>query len=160
MVRDRFVAAGLVLGVVAAAGYYYAASLPQKATAASGVNTAENGLALGGFDATSYRGGLKAEPGSRRIVSEIDGVEYRFASSDAKAKFDADPAAFLPEYGGYCAYGVRMGKRLPIDPEAWAVVDDRLFVFLDRATQQRWEEEREVNIAIADRLWVDLIKTP
>lgn len=56
------------------------------------------------------------------------------------------------------ASGMRMGEKLFIDPEALAVVDDRLFVFADRATRRHREEERQANIAIADRLWVDPIK--
>ena len=56
-------------------------------------------------------------------------------------------------YGGYCAYGVRMGKKLDNDPLAYEIKDGRLYVLLNRATHKMWEQDMSENIQVSDRLW-------
>jgi hypothetical protein len=59
-------------------------------------------------------------------------------------------------YGGYCAYGVRMGKKLDIDPFAYEVLDGHLYVLLNRATHKLWQRDMLENVKISDRLWPQL----
>ncbi|MBE9564370.1 MAG: hypothetical protein IMF17_03920, partial [Proteobacteria bacterium] len=63
------------------------------------------------------------------------------------------PEQYAPMYGGYCAYGVRMGKKLDIDPLAFEINDGHLYVLLNRSTHRIWKQDMEKNIQISDMLW-------
>lgn len=123
------------------------------------VNVAEGGVALSGYDVVAYSTAGTATPGKTIYRANHDGAVYRFASRENLLAFEADAPRYLPAYGGYCAYGIRMGRKLPIDPTAFETVDGQLYVFLDRATRLTWEEDQAANIQIADKIWPDLADT-
>jgi len=74
--------------------------------------------------------------------------------------FGADPVRYLPAYGGYCSYGVRLGRKSPIDPSIFEVVDGRLHFFMNRATKFAWDEHRSNNKKIADKNWQKMAHRP
>jgi hypothetical protein len=82
---------------------------------------------------------------------------WRFASAEHRELFAANPEKYAPAYGGYCAYAVSQGVTAPIDPEAWKVVDGRLYLNLDRDIQQIWEQDVPGYIAKADENWPKLL---
>ena len=122
------------------------------------VNLGDNGVALGGYDAVAYVRNGVARQGTAGNEIRHDGAVYQFASAENLEKFREARERFVPRYGGYCAFGVRMGRKLPVDPLAFDVVDGRLYVFLDQATKLKWQEDREMNIQIADKIWPELAR--
>lgn len=78
------------------------------------VNVDEQGVILQGYDAVSLREGTSTK-GDGQFQSKYKGATYYFASAENKAKFDANPVNYEPEYGGYCAYGVSVGHLAPIE---------------------------------------------
>lgn len=116
---------------------------------------AETPLALGGHDPVSYfsQGAVSGQPQWTAVHA---GHSYRFESRRHRDRFLEQPDRYAPAYGGYCAYGVRMGKLLAVDYDAYEIVDGRLFLLLNRATQELWREQQQQNIAVADRLWPEL----
>jgi hypothetical protein len=78
---------------------------------------------------------------------------YYFASAEHKAMFEANPARFEPQYGGFCASGAAFAVKLGSDPGAWTIRDWRLFIFGDIIGQTAWSVDPAWNIAHADRLW-------
>jgi len=121
------------------------------ATAEDEINISEYG-ALRGYDPVSYFSG-KPVRGRELISSIINNVEYHFSTISNKRKFDNTPEAYIPMYGGYCAYGVRMGKKLNIDPLAFEIINDQIYVLLNRATHKIWQQNIAENIRVADSLW-------
>lgn len=115
------------------------------------INTNENG-ALHGYDPVSFFSG-KALPGRPIIASVFEGSEYHFATLKNKRLFENNPEHYLPMYGGYCAYGVRMGQKLDITPSAYEIRDDKLYLLLNRATHKIWLQDMAENIRISDNLW-------
>jgi len=109
-------------------------------------------IALHGYDPVSYFSGKPAQ-GENAFFSVNDQVKYLFSSVDNKRAFDKDPDHYIPMYGGYCAYGVRMGKKLDNDPLAYEIKDEHLYVMLNRATHKMWEQDMSENIQISDNLW-------
>jgi hypothetical protein len=89
-----------------------------------------------------------------------NGVTYQFKSSANREAFLANPERFVPKYGGYCSYGVRLGKKFDVDPTAWAVVDDELYLQLNHGTQAVWRNDLMKNIEIAERLWPEIQPIP
>lgn len=130
------------------------------ALARTDVNVDESGIAAHGFDLVAYfTEGVPVE-GSRYHEREHDGVRYRFANAGNADIFAADPERYLPAYGGFCAYGVAMGKKFDTDPGAWVIVGDRLFFELDQGTRVVWKRDIPRNVAIADRIWPEIKLSP
>ncbi|HRI59469.1 MAG TPA: YHS domain-containing (seleno)protein [Saprospiraceae bacterium] len=78
------------------------------------VNVDEQGVILQGQDAVSLREG-KSTKGDAQFQTKYNGAIYYFANAENKAKFEASPTTYEPEYGGYCAYGVSVGHLAPIE---------------------------------------------
>lgn len=131
---------------------------PAAAMAAPAVYTAPfSKVAIGGYDAVSYFSG-KPVKGDARFTATRGGVEYRFASAQNLARFQANPGAFLPQYGGYCAWAVAGGYTAKADPLAWKVVNGKLYLNYDQKVQQRWAADIPGNIAKGDRNWPQVLQ--
>ena len=85
-----------------------------------------------------------------------NGATWRFASEEHREKFRQSPEQYAPRYGGYCAYAVSQGKTADIDPEAWSIVDNRLYLNLNKDVQGLWERNRQEYIRKADENWPHL----
>lgn len=123
---------------------------PSKST----VNTDQQGLALKGYDPVAYFAQGKAAKGSPNFSAKYDGTTYWFASAAHRDAFKVAPARFLPEFGGHCAMGVALDKKLDIDPALWRVVDGKLYLNVHQAAQDRWLEDVPGNIALANKNWL------
>lgn len=128
-------------------------SCAQAFGASPDLNLDKNGLALRGYDPVSYFSDNRAERGESDITAEHDGATYYFANENNKEEFLREPRLYTPHYGGFCAYGVAVGQKFDGDPEVFVVVEGKLYLQLDRATQTLWKSELDKNIAIADRTW-------
>ena len=117
------------------------------------VSTDPDGLAVGGYDPVAYFTEQKAVPGTPGINTEHDGAVYRFSSTANREAFLKNPQAYLPQYGGYCAWAVSRGSSAGIDPEAWTIQDGRLFLNLSRGVHRRFQKDLEENIRKADANW-------
>lgn len=96
-------------------------------------NLPSSGLALDGYCPVAYFAVDKAVRGKPQFASTYDGVTYHFASADAKRAFDAEPEKYLPAYGGWCAFGMAVSDKFPVDPTCFKIVDGRLMLFLRNA---------------------------
>ena len=108
---------------------------------------------LNGYDPVAYFTDGKPMKGSGYHVAEYQGVTYAFASSGHKDLFDANPEKYVPAYGGYCAYGVAVGKKFVSDPEAWKIVEGTLYLNLDKNIQSKWAKDIPGYIKKADSNW-------
>ena len=114
---------------------------------------AHNLTAAAGYDVVSYHTGKKPLRGNGHHAAVHEGVTYIFANASNLETFNADPEKYVPAYGGYCAFGVSVGKKFVGDPEVWRVVDGRLYLNLDTAVQDIWFENVSGNIAAAEEQW-------
>ena len=126
--------------------------------AMAGVTTATP--AVSGYDVVSYHQDGGPTRGDGSFVSDYDGETYLFASQENQASFDADPEKYVPAYGGYCAYGVSVGKKFHTDPLAWKVVDGELYLNLSKKVQDIWLKDVPGNIVKADKNWTDIVEVP
>ncbi|NBQ85902.1 MAG: hypothetical protein EBU07_00215 [Betaproteobacteria bacterium] len=113
----------------------------------------ESHLMLKGADVVAYFTQGRYTPGVPAHRSRYRGVDFRFASAEHKALFDANPTRYLPQYGGYCANGVVYGIPWGGDADAWKIVDGRLFIFGGQASKEAFELNEKANIALADQYW-------
>jgi YHS domain-containing protein len=124
-----------------------------SARAAEPVNTNGTALALGGYDVVAYFTEGRPVAGQAAHEAEWNGARWRFASAEHRARFLKDPERFAPRYGGYCAWAVSRGYTATVAPDAWRIVDDRLYLNYSRDVQQRWERDIPGNIRKADTNW-------
>ncbi len=90
---------------------------------------APDGVALGGFDVVSYFEAGGPVPGSSEFTSTQGGLTYQFQSAATLARFEADPAAFLPTYRGWCAATLAMGRLACPDFTNFKIEDGALLLF-------------------------------
>ena len=114
-------------------------------------------VGAGGYDVVAYHTEGAAKRGTGWHVASHEGSTYLFSSKKNRASFLKNPDQYLPEYGGYCAYGLAVGKKFYSDPTVWKIVDDRLFLNLDSKIQKKFEKDLSGNIAKADTNWPKLV---
>lgn len=106
-------------------------------------NIGADGVALSGYSPVSYFTEHKAQKGDPRFTAEHGGVAYHFTSAKQVETFKKDPGRYAPQYGGWCAFGMSVQDKFPIDPTAFKVIDDKLYVFLRNAqidAHQLWNK--------------------
>ena len=135
-----------------------AAVATQSLAAGVELNASSTGLALQWYDPVAYFIVGEATPGNWTITSSYNDATYRFASEEHKAAFDADPEAYLPQYGGYCAWAVAQGKTAKGDARRWAVVDGKLYLNYNKGIQKKWDKDRAGFIASADQNWPTVLQ--
>jgi len=118
----------------------------------------EGGPAVRGTDVVAYFIDGKAVPGSPQFSHRWNGADWHFASAANRDAFAADPAKYAPQYGGFCAWAVSQNYTAPIDPDAWRIVNGKLYLNYSRLVQLRWQLDTDGNIAKADANWPGLAK--
>ena len=113
----------------------------------------ESGIAISGADPVAYFTESAYVPGSDEFTQEWQGVTWKFASAENRDAFVADPDAYAPQYGGFCAYAVSQGYTAKIEPDAWRIVDGKLYLNFDQKIQKRWEKDIPGHIASANQNW-------
>jgi len=113
-------------------------------------------LALHGYDPVAYFKIGQPRRGDATYSVVHQGATYRFADAANQAAFEAAPERYLPQFGGYCAFGVAVGKKFDGDPLVWKIVDDRLYLNLNSQIAARWNEDVPGNIATATEHWADI----
>lgn len=117
--------------------------------------------AVKGADVVAYfslEQGQPAVKGLDSITHEYMGATWKFSSEENRAKFVANPEKYAPQYGGYCAFAVSHNFTKPINPDAWRVVDDKLYLNLSKGVRKKWLKDVPGNISRADSNWPNVLK--
>jgi YHS domain-containing protein len=125
--------------------------LPKGARAAQ-VN-AENGIAVRGTDVVAYFTDGRPTPGRAAFSHQWRGATWPFGSAAHRDLFAADPERYAPAYGGFCAFAVSEGYTAPVDPNAWRMVDGRLYLNYDLSVRERWAKDIPGRIARGNENW-------
>jgi YHS domain-containing protein len=117
------------------------------------VDVDAQGVGIHGYDPVSYFSQGLAVKGSTKYQAHHAGVSYYFSSSQQRDTFMATPTKFAPQFGGFCAMGVALGKKLDGDPEAWRIVDGKLYLNVNKDIQKKWLEDVPGNLKRAGDEW-------
>lgn len=98
---------------------------------------AEDGIAIDGTDPVAYFTEGAPVAGDPAITHDWMGATWRFASAANNDAFVADPESYAPQFGGYCAWAVSEGYTASTTPEAWSIVDGKLYLNYSRRIQRR-----------------------
>lgn len=116
------------------------------------------GVAIRGHDPVAYFVESKPVKGSDDFEVEWNGATWRFSSARNRDTFKATPETYAPQYGGYCAWAVSQGYTAGIDPDAWKIVDGKLYLNYSKDVQKDWEADIAGNIRKGDQNWPKLLK--
>ncbi len=117
------------------------------------VNANANDLAIHGYDAVSYFTDSKASKGNHKYTATYKSAIYQFSNEENRELFQDNPEKFAPQFGGFCAMGVALNKKLDADPTAWKIVDDKLYLNLNKAVQKKWLSDVPTHLDTANRVW-------
>lgn len=113
--------------ILALVGHLALASLPARAEPEINLGYF-NQLAMNGYDVMTYWKGGDPKPGDPEIAATYKGATWVFTTSENRDAFLADPARYAPQYGGYCAYAAGQNAIADVDPFAWRIWDDKLYL--------------------------------
>jgi hypothetical protein len=109
------------------------ASAQPPATTSGGSGMAllnlQNSVALHGYDPVAYFTRKRAVKGNKWIIERLGGAQYQFASRGDRYEFLRDAPRYQPQFGGYCATSLAMGRLEDIDPELFVIFDGKLYLF-------------------------------
>jgi YHS domain-containing protein len=114
--------------------------------------------AVSGYDTVAFFTDAKPVNGSPFISTEYKGATYYFASEEHKKLFTASPEKYAPQTGGFCAYGVGLGKLFPVDITTWQVRGGKLYLNLNQDILKKFNEDFAGNVAKAEKNWPGLVK--
>jgi len=126
-------------------------------------NTNRDGVVLDGYDVVTYFKEDKPQKGNPQIKTEYEGVIFWFSAEKNKSEFEKDPAAFLPQYGGWCAYAVaEYPSKVDVNPYTYTLEDGRLYLFFNDKyrgeivnTKLFWQDDPQMK-SRADANWSTL----
>lgn len=132
--------------------------LARPVLAASPDIFAVDGLAIRGTDPVAYFTDAMPVAGSPDHTLMWRGATWQFASVANRAAFEADPTAYAPQYGGYCAYAASKGAVATTVPEAWTVHEGKLYLNYSTSVRGIWSQDVAGNIALADANWPSILQ--
>ncbi|MEM0907054.1 MAG: YHS domain-containing (seleno)protein [Pseudomonadota bacterium] len=115
------------------------------------------GVAVDGTDVVAYFTQGRPVAGSPEFTAEWNGSTWQFSSAANRDVFRANPARYAPQFGGYCAWAVSQGYTASTTPEAWEIVDGKLYLNYSRGVHRRWSRDKAGNIASARRNWPSVL---
>jgi enamine deaminase RidA (YjgF/YER057c/UK114 family) len=130
-------------------------------TAVSAARGDEPRLSISGYDPVAYFTDGKPVPGKSEFEHLWHKARWRFASAEHRDLFVKEPSRYTPQYDGYCAMGVSndggAAHKDTVDPQAWTIVDGKLYLAHSRYWLDVWRENAEENIKRADASWLAMV---
>lgn len=131
--------------------------LPQLASAGEPAVFQRNGIAINGTDPLGYFTTHSPTPGKDSHVVGWNGAKWRFDTAENAAKFKADPEAYTPAFGGYCAFAASRGYLAPTIPEAWTIYENKLYLNANLRARELWLQDIPGNIAKGEANWPGIL---
>ena len=117
-----------------------------------------DGLAIGGYDTVAYFHVGRPVRGQAEFAVMWKGVTWLFSSDMNRAHFEANPRAFAPHFGGYCAFALSNGYLMGGDPEAWEIVGGKLYLTFSPPVHAIWKEDQDEHIARGQSHWPQVLR--
>ena len=121
--------------------------------ARAGTVNEDHGVAIKGYDPVAYFTDDKPVKGSPAHRFFYQGVTYEFVSAAHRKAFVAEPEKYVPQFGGFCAYGTATGHKADIDPAAFSIVDGKLYLNYNTKVRDKWAQDEPGYIQKATEAW-------
>ena len=150
----RLIFSGLAV-LVLGAGAFTAYDLISPPPSLLGAwNMTDQGVAISGYDTVAYFTEGKPQKGSTEFQHDWQDATWQFANQSHRDLFAADPEAYVPEFGGFCAAAMSYGTVAKADPETWAIIEGKLYLNYDELARELFHENLLANIFKAETKWV------
>ncbi|MCK7615051.1 YHS domain-containing (seleno)protein [Roseibium sediminicola] len=123
------------------------------ALAGERINAEPGGVAVKGYDVVAYFTPGEPTPGKAEFEYVWRDVRWRFSNKANQEAFAANPTKYAPRYGGFCAGGLALGRTSPVDPEAFVIVDGKLYLNFNKQDAKVMSADPEAVITKADENW-------
>jgi YHS domain-containing protein len=117
----------------------------------------ENAIALDGQDVVAYFTQGKLVMGVSQFKHNWSGTTWMFASAANRDMFAKNPEKYAPQYGGYCAKAAGEGNLVATQPDAWKIINGKLYLNYDKKVQAQWMTDVSGNIASANNNWPTIL---
>jgi len=118
----------------------------------------EDGIAIGGYDPVSFHLADAPLKGHSDHALMWKGAVWLFHSAENQSRFEANPRAYAPRFGGHCAYGMARGRVFDGNPLTWEIVDGRLYLFHTPRVEALWLAEPDGMIRAARAAWPGVLQ--
>ncbi len=152
MIRRRTILVSIATFAFAGSSISALAGKPQIYTNSS------TGIAINGYDPVAYFTAGKPVEGLPKFSTQWRGAKWHFSSEANKAKFIAAPQKYAPQYGGYCAFAVSYGSTATTVPQAWSIVDNKLYLNNSLGVRSRWKTDIPGHIKRANANWPGVLQ--
>ena len=116
----------------------------------------QDGVAIKGYDPVAYFADHAAVAGAKPFSYVWQNATWTFKNDTNMNLFKANPEKYAPQFGGYCAYGASQNHKSPTDPNAFTIVNDKLYLNYNPRVKEMWVKDTTGNIAKAESNWVTL----
>lgn len=117
------------------------------------------GYAVNGYDVVAYFNQGKPVEGKKTFLYQWHDANWIFSTKQNLDSFSRNPEKYAPQFGGYCAYGVSEGHKATTEPDAWTIVDGKLYFNYNKDVQQLWKKDIPGRIKKAEENWVKVKDT-
>ncbi len=114
------------------------------------------GVAIKGYDPVAYFTEGRPVKGSAAFSKEWLGATWHFANAKHRDAFSANPAKYMPQFGGYCSKAMSDGFVKSLDPNAWRIIDGKLYVYASKKGWNKFGKDIPGRIAKAETNWVKI----
>lgn len=111
------------------------------------------GKAINGYDVVAYYNAGQPVKGNDSLSFQWSNSTWLFSSPANLELFRQNPEKYAPQYGGYCAYGTAGGYKAPTQPDAWAIVNGKLYFNYNLKVKASWDKDQAGYISKADTNW-------
>lgn len=140
--------------LIATAMFFTAYNYAQKAEVFT-----SKGFAANGYDVVAYFKEGKPVEGKKTFSYQWHDALWLFSSKQNLDSFSHNPDKYAPQFGGYCAYGVSEGHKAPTQPDAWTIVDNKLYLNYNKDVMKLWRQDIPGRIKKADENWLKVKDT-
>ncbi len=116
----------------------------------------KDGVAINGYDAVAYFTDGKPVKGESQFQLKWNNATWQFASKTNLEKFKSQPEKYSPQFGGFCSFGVSKGYKVKSEPDAWTIVNDKLYLNYNLQVKEDWSKDRDNLISVAEKKWTDI----
>lgn len=109
--------------------------------------------AINGYDPVAYFNQNMPVKGKPELTFRWNDADWHFATAENLEAFKSAPEKFAPQYGGYCAYGTSQGYKAPTEPDAFTIVNNKLYLNYNIKVRESWMKNKEALIEKADNNW-------
>ena len=112
--------------------------------------------AIKGYDPVAYFKAGKAVKGNESFTFQWHNANWYFSTKENRDLFAAAPGKYAPQYDGYCAWAMASSRKAHTDPEAWKIVNGKLYLNCSKAAFNKWSKDIPGNIKKADSNWLKI----